>query len=91
MNFCVTISADEDALIKLFLDSFPGSSVSSESNAELFAAEMMKYKCITTGFIAAKSALLSFVSYCFFFEFLSAPGDIILILAVLAAEPALSP
>ena len=91
MNLCVTILANQDALVKFFLDLLPVPSVSFGSNAKVFTTEVVKYKRIHTGMIAAEDVLSPFVGYCSLFDFLPAPGDIVLVLATLAAELALSP
>jgi len=91
MNLCVTILTNQDALVKFLRDPLPGSGVPPGSNTEVFATAVMKHKRIHTAVVATEDTLPSFVGYRSFFEPLSAPGNVVLVLATLAAELALPP
>lgn len=91
MNLCVTILTNEDALIKLCLDLLPGPGMSFGSNAEILAAKMVKHKGIHAGVIATQGTLPSLIGNRLLFNLLAASGDIVLVLATLATELALSP
>ena len=91
MNLCVTILANQDALVEFFLDPLPRPSISFGSNAKVFTTKVVKHKCVCASIVATKNTLPSFVSYRFFFNLLPAPGNVVFILTTLTAKLTLSP
>jgi hypothetical protein len=61
------------------------------SNAEILATKVVKHKGIHAGVIAAQGTLPSLIGDRLLFYVLAASGDIVLVLATLATELALSP